>query len=39
LKAPDALHVAVARRTGLVLLSFDSVMRREATTLGVALAP
>jgi predicted nucleic acid-binding protein len=39
LKAPDALHIVVARRLGLPLLSFDVAMMREATALGVPTAP
>jgi predicted nucleic acid-binding protein len=35
LKAPDALHVVVARRMDLPLLSFDAAMAREAAALGV----
>lgn len=35
LKAPDALHVTVARRLDLPLLSFDAAMARDAAALGV----
>ena len=35
LKTPDALHIVVARRSDLALLSFDSALNREAAALGV----
>ena len=35
LKTPDALHIAVARRNDMALLTFDSAMGREARRLGV----
>jgi predicted nucleic acid-binding protein len=38
LKAPDALHIVVARRMGLPLLSFDAAMAREAAALGIEVA-
>src|SRR5437016_3112132 len=38
LKAPDALHVVIARRLDLPLLSFDAAMTREAAALGIAVA-
>ncbi|HTX50232.1 MAG TPA: type II toxin-antitoxin system VapC family toxin [Caulobacteraceae bacterium] len=37
LKAPDALHLAIVRRTGATLASLDTGMRRAAADLGVAL--
>ena len=38
LKAPDAVHVVIARRAELALLSFDKGMARAAAALGVALS-
>ena len=35
LKTPDALHVAIAKRTGLSLVTFDAAMARDARRLGV----
>ena len=35
LRASDALHLAVARRTGHVLATFDAGMRRAAEDLGL----
>jgi predicted nucleic acid-binding protein len=39
LKAPDALHIVVARRSDLTLLTFDAAMAREAEALGVRVGP
>jgi predicted nucleic acid-binding protein len=38
LLAPDALHIATARRTGAVLVTFDEKMRASAASLGVEIA-
>lgn len=35
LRAPDALHVVVARRLDVTLLTFDAIMAREARALGL----
>jgi predicted nucleic acid-binding protein len=39
LRAPDVLHVVIARRTGLLLLTFDAAMARHAAALGARVAP
>ena len=39
LRAPDALHIVIARRMDLALFSFDAAMRREAGSLGVLAVP
>jgi uncharacterized protein len=38
LRAPDAIHIAVAERLGAVLATFDDQMERSATALGLAVA-
>ncbi|MGB6536799.1 MAG: type II toxin-antitoxin system VapC family toxin [Xanthobacteraceae bacterium] len=38
LRTPDALHIAIAQRTGCTLLTFDRTMARVARTLGLAIA-
>jgi predicted nucleic acid-binding protein len=38
LRAPDALHLAIAHRLGLQLASFDQRMLASAKSLGIALA-
>lgn len=38
LRTPDALHVVVALRSGLALLTFDAAMSRNAHILGARLA-
>jgi predicted nucleic acid-binding protein len=35
LRAPDALHLAIARRTGAKLVSFDRRLLRAASALGI----
>lgn len=37
LRAPDALHVAICRRTGNVLVTLDGRLARAATELGVGV--
>jgi uncharacterized protein len=39
LRAPDALHLAIARRLAAPLATFDSRMRDAAAALGLQLAP
>ena len=39
LRAPDALHIAVAQRLGLALATFDAQMAVSAKALDVQLAP
>ncbi|HEX4180035.1 MAG TPA: type II toxin-antitoxin system VapC family toxin [Caulobacteraceae bacterium] len=39
LRAPDALHIAVARRLGLEIATFDTQMALSAKALDVRLAP
>ena len=39
LKAPDALHVAIARRLGARLATLDVGMREAARDAGLALEP
>jgi len=38
LRAPDAMHLMIARRLGLSLATFDGVMARAAPELGLRLA-
>ncbi len=38
LRAPDALHLAICRRVGATLLTFDKRQASAAATLGIALA-
>ncbi len=38
LRAPDALHIAMARRAGAVLATFDTKMAASAKNLGLDLA-
>jgi len=38
LRAPDALHLAICRRVGAALLTFDDNQAAAAAVLGVALA-
>lgn len=38
LRTPDALHIAIAQRTGCRLLTFDATMAKIARALGVAVA-
>ena len=38
LRTPDALHIAIARRTGCTLLTFDRSLARIAGTLGLGVA-
>lgn len=38
LRTPDALHIAIAQRTGCKLLTFDRTMAKVARMLGVAIA-
>lgn len=38
LRAPDAIHLAIATRLGVELATFDTQMARSAEALGVALA-
>ena len=38
LRTPDALHVAIAQRTGATLVTFDTRMADSARALGVAVA-
>ena len=35
LRGPDALHLAIARRRGAILYTFDQTLLRAAATLGV----
>lgn len=35
LRTPDALHIAIAKRAGLALVTFDDVMARDAQRLGL----
>ena len=37
LRTPDALHIAIARRTGLDLFTFDAAMSRHAAALGIRI--
>jgi len=37
LRTPDALHIAIAQRTGCALLTFDRTMARIARALGLAV--
>ena len=39
LRAPDAINIAIARRLGIALATFDKGMASCASTLGVAVAP
>jgi predicted nucleic acid-binding protein len=39
LRAPDAINIAIARRLGVALETFDTGMASCASTLGVAVAP
>jgi len=39
LRAPDAINIAIARRLGVALATFDRGMASCAATLGVAVAP
>jgi predicted nucleic acid-binding protein len=39
LRAPDAINIAIARRLGVALATFDTGMASCASTLGVAVAP
>lgn len=39
LRAPDAIHLSIARRTDAMLLTFDRQMAAAARTLGIPLAP
>ena len=39
LRAPDAINIAVARRLGIALATFDKGRASCASTLGVAVAP
>ena len=39
LRAPDALHIAIAQRHSLPLATFDAQMAASAQILGVTLAP
>lgn len=36
LRAPDALHLAIARRMALPMATFDNALRKAAATVGVA---
>ena len=38
LRAPDAIHIAIAARLGAALATFDRKMAASATALGVAVA-
>jgi predicted nucleic acid-binding protein len=38
LRAPDALNIAIAKRIGAILMTFDDKMRTCAQTLGVQVA-
>jgi uncharacterized protein len=38
LRTPDAVHIAVARRVGAMLVTFDQRMAENATALGVPVA-
>lgn len=38
LRAPDAIHLAIATRLGVELATFDTQMARSAEALGIALA-
>lgn len=38
LRAPDALHLAIAEREGATVVTFDAVMTRAAEMLGIAVA-
>jgi predicted nucleic acid-binding protein len=37
LRTPDALHIAIAQRTGCRMLTFDRTMSKAARTIGVEL--
>lgn len=39
LKAPDALHLAVAERLGAALATFDIILNRAAESLGIETLP
>jgi predicted nucleic acid-binding protein len=39
LRTPDALHIAIVRRTGCKLLSFDIQLARAARALGIEILP
>lgn len=39
LRAPDTLHVAICRRLGAELLTFDAAMASAALALGVSVVP
>ena len=39
LRAPDAMHLVIARRLGVALATFDNAMARAAPGLGIELAP
>ena len=39
LRAPDAINIAIARRLGIALATFDKGMAPCASALGVAVAP
>ncbi len=39
LRAPDAIHIAIAQRFGIEIATFDLGMASSATTLGVKVAP
>jgi predicted nucleic acid-binding protein len=39
LRAPDAVNIAIARRIGAILMTFDDKMAASAKILGVDIAP
>lgn len=39
LRTPDAIHIAIAQRTGAILATFDTRMADSAAALGLAVAP